>query len=247
MSLLSSIFSSPTETAKAPQHIAMIMDGNGRWARKRALPPKAGHKKGAETLRELLEHSGDLGFSYLTVYAFSSENWQRSEEEVSDLMALLRYYLEHELNYIHENNIRLNFIGDRSALDNELQNRMKAAEEKTAENDALTLIIALSYGARQEILRAAEAYGREIAAGGAPENDAEGMAQLAAHLDTNQWPDPDLLIRTGGEQRLSNFLLWQCAYTELYFTDVLWPDFTAEHLQAAIEDFSSRERRFGKR
>lgn len=233
---------SGADRPSSPRHIAIIMDGNGRWARKRAMPAKLGHKKGAEALRGLLENSKDLGFSYLTVYAFSSENWQRSEEEVSDLMALLRYYLEHELGYIHENNIKLTFIGDRSRLSSDLQEQMVAAEEKTASNDALTLIIALSYGARQEILRAAAAF--EARDG---ESECDAMQRFAEKLDTNGFPDPDLLVRTGGEQRLSNFLLWQCAYTELYFTDTLWPDFTAEHLKAAIEDFSGRERRFGKR
>ncbi len=230
-----------------PEHIAIIMDGNGRWARKRALPAKAGHKKGAETLRALLEDSKELGFRFLTVYAFSSENWQRSEKEVADLMALLHYYIEHEVNYLHEHNIKLNFIGDRSMLDSNLQVKLKAAEHKTEDNTALTLIIALSYGGRQEIARAAVEYARELQRHSEIPSHELAMQKIASHLDTHAWPDPDLLIRTGGEQRLSNFLLWQCAYTELYFSDILWPDFTAEHLKAAIEDYAARERRFGKR
>jgi undecaprenyl diphosphate synthase len=219
-----------------PAHIAIIMDGNGRWAKRHGKMRKAGHKQGSETVRTLLDNSRDLGVEIFTVYAFSSENWQRSAEEVSDLMELLRYYLRHEIRKLHKDGVKVCFIGDRSALPADLQKELEDTEALTANNTALTLVVALSYGSRQELIRAANRVEGEIT-----------EEKLAAELDTAAFPEPDLLIRTGGEKRMSNFLLWQCAYTELYFTETLWPDFTIEHLREAIADYAQRERRFGRR
>ncbi len=229
-----------------PSHVAVIMDGNGRWAEKRRLPRKLGHKRGAEALKGLIEDMDGLGVEYLTVYAFSSENWQRSDDEVSDLMELLRFYLRREIDTLHDNNIRIRFIGDRTQLSEDIQSELQHAETLTANNTRLTFTVALSYGSRQEIIRAIQQIATRVKAGEiVPEAIDESL--LLASLDTHDLPDPDLLIRTGGEQRLSNYLLWQSAYTELYFTEVLWPDFTIEHLQDAINDYGRRERRFGTR
>jgi undecaprenyl diphosphate synthase len=221
-----------------PAHIAIIMDGNGRWAKARGLPRTAGHKKGADSLRATIEACRKLGVRYLTVYAFSSENWKRPSEEVNDLMELLKYHLGKELKTLCENDIRLRFIGNRAKLSADIQAMLQEAENISASNTALTFTTALSYGGREELARAAT---KLIAS--APESISPEM--LDAALDTAGLPDPDLLIRTGGEQRLSNFLLWQLAYTELYFTDVLWPEFTPEHLEQAITTFHTRERRYG--
>lgn len=221
------------------------MDGNGRWAKKRALPRIAGHRKGAEALRNLLAPCRELGIRYLTVYAFSSENWQRPQEEVQDLMHLLRTYLSSELKSLMENRVRLRFIGDLSRLPEDVRQEAARAEEMTAAFDAFHLSVCLSYGAQQEMVRAARLLAQEVQAGQiTPEEITE--ERLRAHLFTHDLPEPDLLIRTGGEQRLSNFLLWQSAYAELYFTEVLWPDFTGEHLRRACEEYATRERRYGR-
>lgn len=233
-------------TDNIPRHIAIIMDGNGRWARKHGKKTREGHRKGSEALKNLLADARDLGVSYLTVYAFSSENWQRPPAEVTDLMELLRFYLRHEVRKINEEGIRLRFIGDRSQLSDDIRQEIQRAETLTAGNRALNLIIALSYGSRQELLGSVRRIAQEVAKGLLNPEEIDEYTMLA-HLDTAALPDPDLLIRTGGEQRLSNFLLWQTAYTELYFTDVLWPDFTIDHLKEAIACYRSRERRFGGR
>lgn len=223
-----------------PQHVAVIMDGNGRWAKSRGLPRTAGHKKGADALRGILNACRAHGVSYLTVYAFSSENWRRSESEVSDLMELLQHYLSQELQTLHENGVHLRFIGDRSMLSPVIQNQLADAEALTTRNTGFYFIIALSYGARQEITRAV----KKIVAQGIRAEDITEET-IAGALDTAGLPEPDLLIRTGGEERMSNFLLWQSAYTELYFTDILWPDFGKKEFAAALDNFATRERRYG--
>lgn len=229
-----------------PRHIAMIMDGNGRWAQARGLPRKLGHQRGAETLKSVLEGCREHGVQYLTIYAFSSENWNRSEPEVNDLMELMRFYLRKEVKSLHENQIRLQFIGDVSRLSPAIQQELKSAETLTQRNNALHLTVALSYGSRQELMKAIRTMAVEIASGKITPDEIDEYTVMA-HLDTANLPDPDLLIRTGGDMRLSNFLLWQSAYTELYFTPTLWPDFTKDHLAAAITEYSTRERRFGVR
>lgn len=227
-----------------PQHVAVIMDGNGRWAKARGLPRTAGHKKGAESLRTILNACRDAGVRYLTIYAFSSENWRRPTEEINDLMQLLRHYLEKELATLHKNNIRLRFIGDTSQLSPDIKKQMDDALTLTAGNTAFNFTIALSYGSRQEILRAVRKLAQEVAENRlTPEAITE--ERISITLDTAGLPEPDLLIRTGGEQRLSNFLLWQSAYTEFYFTPVLWPDFGTEEFLRALHEFSRRNRRFG--
>lgn len=228
------------EGSTFPPHIAIIMDGNGRWAKERGLPRKLGHRRGAEALKELLKQGGPHGLKYLTVYAFSSENWGRPEEEVKDLMGLLGYYLEKEAQLLIENQIRFRTIGDLNRIDPTLRSHIEALAEKTRHFDRMHLTIALSYGAQQEITRAVQ---QLIASGAKTEDITE--ASISAQLDTADLPPLDLLIRTGGDQRLSNFLLWQAAYTELYFTHTYWPDFTIDHLVDAAESFHMRERRYG--
>lgn len=228
----------------APAHVAIIMDGNGRWAKARGLPRTAGHKRGAEAVRRTVEAACELGISYLTLYAFSAENWKRPEGEVMDLMGLLRLYLRNEVNNLNKNGVRLRVIGDRTRLGKDLVSLIEESEAKTASNARLTLVLALSYGSRQEILNAAKQVARDVAAGRlAPEAITEEW--IAANLYTRDMPDPDVLIRTSGEQRLSNFLLWQSAYTEFVFTPVLWPDFSKADLEAALSEFHGRDRRFG--
>lgn len=227
------------------KHIAIIMDGNGRWAKQRLLPRVAGHKKGADAARATITVSPELGVEFLTLYAFSSENWQRPKEEVQELMGLLAYYLDKHVRELHENNVRIRFIGNREKLSADIQDKMQTTEQLTAANTGLQLQVALSYGGREELVNAARQLAEKVKSG---EIKAEQIDEetLAAQLYTAGIPDPDLLIRTGGEQRISNYLLWQCAYAELYFTDTLWPDFDKKTLQAAIDDFAQRERRFGK-
>lgn len=235
------------QPAAKPAHIAIIMDGNGRWAQARGTARVRGHSQGAEALRSLLENCKERPhIKYLTLYAFSTENWNRSPDEVSDLMNLLRHYVKREAKTMHKNGVRLNFIGQRETLAKDIQDDLAEVEALTKDNRTLTLTIALSYGARQEMADAMKAIAVKVAAG---ELKPEAITEqtIAAHLQTNDLPDPDLLIRTGGDERLSNFLLWQAAYTELYFTEVLWPDFSAEELDKAIQCFSTRERRFGGR
>lgn len=227
-----------------PEHIAIIMDGNGRWAKARGLPRIAGHKRGAEAVRKTVEAAAKAGVSYLTLFGFSSENWKRPEREVGDLMGLLRLYLKSEVNELKKNGIRLSVIGDRSRFDRDIVRMIEQAEAETAGGERLTLILALSYGGRYEIVSAARELAQKAAAGELDPADIDDKT-FASHLDTAGVPDPDLLIRTSGEQRISNFLLWQLAYTELVFTDVLWPDFGAADLAVAIDDFNSRERRYG--
>lgn len=227
-----------------PRHVAIIMDGNGRWAKSRGLPRTAGHKRGAEALRELLAECKGLGIQYLTIYAFSSENWNRPESEVSDLMQLLSFYLEREQKTLNENGIRLKVIGDLSQMDAKTREKIRKAEESTGANTRFQLTVALSYGARGEMVHAV----REIAAqvqAGILNPDAIDETLIDNHLFTAGLPDPDLLIRTGGEQRLSNFLLWQQAYTELFFTSVYWPDFSIGHFKEALLEYARRERRYG--
>ena len=227
-----------------PPHIAIIMDGNGRWARARGLPRTAGHKKGAQAVQRTLEAAIDLGVQYLTLFGFSSENWNRPEGEVFDLMGLLRRYLQSETAELHRKNIRIRVIGDRSSFSEDIVALIKGAEEMTAENDGLNLTAALSYGGRQDIATAARAIAEKVAAGELDPATIDEDA-LGQHLWTHDLPDPDLLIRTSNEQRISNFLLWQCAYTELVFTDFLWPEFGREGLEQAIAEYNRRDRRFG--
>ncbi len=226
-------------------HIAVIMDGNGRWARKKTLPRTAGHKAGAESAREIIKSCVKHKIRYLTLYAFSSENWNRPEDEVKDLMGLLKFYLGKELDSLHKNGVCVKIIGDRARLSNDIREKIEKAELLTGNNSTLTLQVALSYGSRQEITHAVQAIAQKVEAGTLSSN-AIDEDLFARHLYTSPLPDPDLLIRTGGEQRISNYLLWQCAYTEFYFTDTLWPDFRENDLVAAIDDFYTRERRFGR-
>ncbi len=227
------------------QHIAIIMDGNGRWAKKRGLPRLMGHKKGAETLQEIVRAAGELGLKYLTLYAFSTENWQRDPEEVAGLMDILRQYLKSELKEIQENGVRIIFIGERNMLAADITEQMAKIERDTAKNNKLTLCIALSYGSRQEIVAAAQKIAALAQKGDISLEDID-IKMFSGMLYTKDVPDPDLVIRTSGEQRLSNYLLWQIAYAELFFTPTLWPDFSRAELEKIITDFNRRERRYGK-
>ncbi len=221
------------------------MDGNGRWAKKRGLPRSAGHKKGAETLKEIVRAAGDMGIKYLTLYAFSTENWQRDPEEVKGLMGLLREYLKSELKEIQENGVKIIFIGERNMLAPDIVEQMYKIEKDTSGNDKMTLCIALSYGSRQEIITTVQKISLLAKKGDISVNDID-IKMFSDMLYTKDMPDPDLLIRTSGEQRLSNYLLWQLAYSEFFFSPTLWPDFSKEELSTIIENFNSRERRYGK-
>ena len=232
-------------TGSVPTHVAVIMDGNGRWARMRGLPRTAGHNKGADAVRRTVRAAGELGISYLTLFGFSSENWSRPENEVEILMGLLRRYLRSELADLHKNNVRVRMIGDRSRLATDIVSTIASAEAQTCENTGLNLVVALSYGGRQELADAIRALAGEVL-DGILDPAAIDEAAIERRLATAGIPDPDLLIRTSGEQRISNFLLWQSAYTELVFLDVLWPDFDRSHLEDAIREFNGRERRFGR-
>ncbi|WP_158045669.1 isoprenyl transferase [Skermanella pratensis] len=233
-----------TTTGTLPQHVAIIMDGNGRWAKARGLPRTAGHRKGIEAVRRTVEAARELGIPYLTMFGFSSENWRRPEGEVFDLMQLLRFYLRSEIAELHKNGVRLRVIGDRSRLSGDIVTMIQNAEELTRGNGELNLTIALSYGARQEIANAARQMVRDALEGRLnPEDVTE--ESFSGRLLTRDIPDPDLLLRTSGEQRISNFLLWQLAYTELVFVDTLWPDFTKRDLEDAIREFNQRDRRYG--
>ena len=227
------------------RHIAIIMDGNGRWAKKRNLPRSAGHKKGAETLQEIVKGASEMGVKYMTVYAFSTENWKRSKDEVDYLMNLLRQYLKNELEEINKQGGRILFIGEREMLDDDIIVQMENIERQTSTNDKFTFIIALSYGSRAEILSGAKKIASLVARGDLSVDDIDEKSFSSA-LYTHNIPDPDLVIRTSGEQRISNYLLWQIAYSELFFTKTLWPDFTVAELKVIIDDFNSRERRYGK-
>ena len=224
-----------------PQHIAIIMDGNGRWAKRRLMPRVAGHRKGVEALRGVIRACAERGVSHLTVFAFSSENWRRPQEEVTLLMELFMRALENEVARLHENDIRFRVIGDLSGFSGRIQKLIRDAEALTCNNTRLTFTVAANYGGRWDIVQAVK---KLVAAGVAADEINE--AALAEQLSMAAMPEPDLFIRTGGEQRISNFLLWQLAYTELYFTDALWPDFDAAALDAAVASYRARERRFGR-
>lgn len=234
-----------TDSTNKLQHIAIIMDGNGRWAKKRGLPRSIGHKKGAEVVKEITRAAGELGVKYLTLYAFSTENWQRAPEEVATLMGLLRDYLKSDLKEIQENGVRIIFIGERQMLDADIVEQMAKIEAETAHNDKMTLCIAISYGARQEIVNAARKIAVLARRGDILPEDVD-IKMFSDMLYTKDVPDPDLVIRTSGEQRISNYLLWQIAYAEFFFTPTLWPDFGKEELERIINDFNTRERRYGK-
>jgi undecaprenyl diphosphate synthase len=227
-----------------PRHIAIIMDGNGRWAQARGLPRIAGHRQGAEAVRRAVRAAGELGIPYLTLFGFSSENWKRPLSEIDDLMGLLRHYLRGEIAELHRNGVRLRVIGDRERLAADIVTLITNAEELTRENNGVNLTIALSYGGRAEIVAAVRAIAAKAVDGTVPPEEI-GEEVISRHLFTTDIPDPDLLIRTSGEQRISNFLLWQCAYSELVFTKTLWPDFGRADLEQAIADFGGRERRYG--
>jgi undecaprenyl diphosphate synthase len=227
-----------------PRHVAIIMDGNGRWAARRGFPRLEGHRRGVEAVRRTVKASIELGIRYLTLYAFSTENWSRPVAEVTDLMGLLRRFIRNDLASLHARNVRISIIGSRIGIADDLQRLLLEAETLTQANTGLRLLIAFNYGARQEIVQAAQAMAREVAAGTlSPE--AVTVERFAMHLSAPDTPDPDLLIRTSGEQRISNFLLWQIAYAELVFLPVLWPDFDREHLEEAIAAYGGRERRYG--
>lgn len=233
------------DPTKLPRHLAIIMDGNGRWAEQRMLKRIVGHQRGVETVRMVVEQSSRLGIGFLTLFAFSSENWSRPQPEVRALMALLKKFVRSETSRMMKNNIRFNVIGNRAELPDEINQALDEALAKTASNSGMVLTLALSYGGRQEIARAAARIAAEVATGALrPEQIDEQL--IGSHLDTGGLPDPDFLIRTSGEMRISNFLLWQLAYTELYFTEINWPDFTIVELHRALADFQARERRFGK-
>ena len=230
----------------APRHVAIIMDGNGRWASRRGLPRVAGHKAGAEAVRRAMQAAVDHGVEVLTLYAFSSENWRRSTEEIADLTGLMRFYLERELNSLMKEGVRLRLIGDYSAFGPDLVARLEKAVEHTSNNKRLTLVVALNYGSRAEIAAAARAVAKK-AVSGEIEPEQIDEQSIASELDTKGLPDLDLLIRTSGEVRLSNFLLWQAAYAELLFVDTLWPDYDEQAFAEALQKFAARQRRFGGR
>lgn len=231
-------------SGRAPRHVAIIMDGNGRWASRRGLPRAAGHRAGSKAVRKVVEASPDLGIETLTLFAFSSENWRRPQSEVGLLLDLFLRSIRRELAELKDNNVRLQFIGARERFAPALQEEMASAERDTAANDGLNLVVAVDYGGRWDVAQAAQALARECLRG---ELDADAIdaTQLARHMSLRQHTAPDLFIRTGGERRLSNFLLWDLAYSELYFTPTLWPDFDAGQLRQAAQWFAARERRFG--
>lgn len=229
---------------KIPGHIAIVMDGNGRWAKQRNLPRLAGHNAGMIALKEVVKRSSILGVNHLTVYAFSTENWRRPEEEVGGIFKILIYYVEKELEELHANNVKVSILGDPRKLPVDVRKKLEEAIDKTKSNTGLQFHIALNYGSRDEILRAVKSIALDVQKGNLlPDQITEEM--LDRKLDTAGIPDPDMVIRTSGERRLSNFLLWQTAYSEFVFTDVYWPDFTPEHLEAAIVEYQGRARRFG--
>ena len=235
---------SSIDMERVPKHVAIIMDGNGRWAKERGMARVQGHKAGMESLREIVRHSSELGVQYLTVYAFSTENWKRPEDEVSGIFKLVVIYVKSEIRELSANNVKVNVIGDWSRLPADSKDAIQYAIDTTANNTGLQFNIALNYGGRAEILRAAKLLAEDIAAGRVKAEDAsEDM--ISDRLYTAGMPDPELIIRTGGEQRLSNFLTWQSAYSELVVTPVYWPDFSPEEYDKAIAEYQSRDRRFG--
>ena len=229
---------------KVPQHIAIILDGNGRWAKAKGMPRNYGHAQGSKNVERICEEAWRMGIKYLTVYAFSTENWNRPDSEVAALMKLLRNYMKTCLKTAAKNDMKIRVIGDIEPLDNDIKNRIRELEEATVNNGGLNFTIALNYGSRDEITRAAKKLAADCAAGKITAGEIDEKV-FESYLDTHDIPDPDLMIRTSGEQRLSNYLLWQLAYSEFYFTDVPWPDFTKEELVKAIEEYNHRHRRFG--
>lgn len=230
---------------KIPNHVAIILDGNGRWAKSKGMPRTYGHTTGAKNVEKIAEAAGNMGIRYLTLYAFSTENWNRPPEEVKALMNLLDSYLKNCIQTAKKNNMAVRVLGDISRLDERMQEKIRKLEESSADYDGLHLQIAINYGSRDEIVRAIRKLGRDVEAGKiAPDQISE--ESFSSYLDTAGLPDPDLLIRTSGEERLSNFLLWQLAYAEFYFTDVPWPDFHEEDLRRAVEAYNQRDRRYGK-
>ena len=227
-----------------PVHVAIIMDGNGRWAAARGLPRREGHRRGVETLRNIVKAAGELGIRYLTIYSFSSENWTRPADEIDDLMGLLKRFVRNDLAELHKNDVRVKIIGERANLKPDIVALLNEAEELTKKNSGRTHVVAFNYGAQQEIVEAAKKLAEQVAGGKLSVSDIDA-AKLAAHLQTKDIPDPDLIIRTSGEQRLSNFLLWQAAYAEFIFVPMHWPDFDKAALEAALGEFHKRERRFG--
>ena len=227
-----------------PRHVAIIMDGNGRWAAARSLPRVEGHRRGVEALRKTVRAAGELGIAVLTIFSFSSENWSRPQSEIRDLLSLLRRFIRNDLADLHKSNVQVRVIGDREDLAADIRGLLEEAENLTRHNDGLTLVVAFNYGARQEIARAARRLALEVAEGRLSANQITPEL-LGRHLDAPDLPDPDLIIRTSGEQRLSNFLLWQAAYSELIFVPINWPDFDRSALEGAIAEYRRRERRFG--
>jgi len=227
-----------------PRHVAIIMDGNGRWAAQRGLPRLEGHRRGVEAVRATVRAAIELGISYLTLYSFSSENWSRPQDEVGELMGLLKFFIRHDLAVLHKNGVRVKIIGTREGLPADICALLTEAEECTDANRVLTLIVAFNYGSRNEITRAVKSLASDLVQGRIT-SDAIDEAMISSHLDTSTFPDPDLIIRTSGEQRLSNFLLWQAAYAEFVFLPLYWPDFDRAALESALRDYAGRERRFG--
>ena len=234
------------EEGRLPVHVAVIMDGNGRWAKQKGLPRLSGHKAGMEALKKIVRHSGERGIDYLTVYAFSTENWKRSDEEVGGIFRILVYYMEREIREIHRENVKVNILGDYRSIPEAARKSVEDAVELTKNNTGLNFNIALNYGGRDEILRAVKKIAAKAQEEGLdPESITEEM--IGSHLYTGGMPDPDLIIRTSGELRLSNFLIWQCAYSEFYFTDILWPDFDEAAYEVALEAYTHRKRNYGGR
>ena len=232
------------ESMRVPEHVAIILDGNGRWAKKRFLPRNMGHAQGSKTVERIIEDAYDMGIKYLTVYAVSTENWKRPKDEVDALMKLLRDYLKTCIKRANKNNMRVRVIGDVTGLTDDLREKIAQLEEASKDNTGINFTIALNYGSRDEMIRAMKRMADDLLSGTLKK---EGITEevFAGYLDTKGIPEPDLMIRTSGEQRLSNFMLWQLAYTEFYFTDVLWPDFNKKELKKAVEYYNGRERRFG--
>lgn len=236
-------FNREVDLKRVPRHVAIIMDGNGRWAKAKGLPRTAGHQQGVETVKRITEEATRLGISYLTLYTFSTENWNRPVDEIAALMGLILDHLEEEI--FMKNNVRFRVIGELERIPEKVRTRLQECMDRTAKNDKMTMVIALSYSSRWELTRAMQRMADKVKSGTLqPEQITEETIQ--AHLATSFMPDPDLLIRTGGEYRISNYLLWQCAYTEFYFCDTFWPDFNEDELRKAVADYQSRERRFGQ-
>jgi len=229
---------------KVPRHVAIIMDGNGRWAAARGLPRAEGHRRGVEALRRTIRAAGEIGIEFVTIFSFSAENWARPASEIGELMGLLRRFIRNDLAELHKRNVRVRVIGERAGLDPDIERLLVEAEELTKNNDGLTLVVAFNYGARQEITRAARRIAEQVVQGRLAPDDITAET-FGGFLDAPDVPDPDLIIRTSGEQRLSNFLLWQSAYSELVFVPIYWPDFDRATLEAAIGEYQQRERRFG--